>query len=81
MSSTKWTQLENIQFQFIIQCDVKYSHANQVLNIAYSNPLENVEDLLLDDNRTIIAPGLTYIIKGRIIAMVISLATYTNNIL
>ena len=70
MSSTKWTQIENIQFQFTKHCDAKYIHAHQVLNIAYSNPLDDIEDLLLDDNRTATAPGAASTIKGKIIAMV-----------
>ena len=45
MRSTKYPQIEQIQFQFRKNCDVKYSHAHQVLNIAYSNPLDNIEDL------------------------------------
>ena len=81
MSSTKWTQIENIQFQFKKHCDAKCSHAHQVINKAYSNPLENIEDILLDDTRTKIAPGYASMIKGKIIAMFTSLATYTNDIL
>ena len=65
MSSTKWTQIEIIQFQFTKHCDVKYSHAHQVLNIAYSNPLYDTEDLFLDDTRTSIAPGYSSMIKGK----------------
>ena len=49
MRSTKWTQIEKIKFKFAKHCDAKYSHAHQVLNIAYSNPLDDIEDLLLDD--------------------------------
>ena len=33
MSSTKCTQIENIQYQFMKHFDAKCSHANQVLNI------------------------------------------------
>ena len=32
MSSTKWTQIEKVQFQFTKHCDAKYSYANQVLS-------------------------------------------------
>ena len=81
MRSTKWTQIEKIQFQFTKHCDAKYSHAHQVLNIAYSNPLDNIEDLFLDDTRTTIYTGSAAMIKGGIITMVTSLATDTNDIL
>ena len=81
MSPTKWTQIENIQFQFIKYCDAKYSDSHQVLNIAYSNPLYNNEYLFLDYTRTAIAPGAASVIKGVIITMMISLTTETNDIL
>ena len=45
MSSTKWTQIEKIQFKFTKHCDVKYIHSHQVRNIEYSNQLDDVEDL------------------------------------
>ena len=64
MRSTKWTQIENIQYQFTKHCDAKYIHAHQVLNIAYSYPLDDIEYLLLDDTRTTISPGSYSIIKG-----------------
>ena len=57
MSSTKLTQIENIQFQFTKHFDAKYSYAHQVLNIAYSVPLYDIVDLLIDDIRTVIDPG------------------------
>ena len=81
MRSTKRTQIENIQFQFKNHCDAKYSHAHQVLNIAYYKKLDNIEDLFLDDNRTSIAPGTNFTTKEKIISMVNSLETETNNIL
>ena len=59
-------------------CDAKYIHAHQVLNIVYYNPLDNIKDLWLDDTRTVISFGATYMIKGEIIAMVTSLETDTN---
>ena len=80
MSSTKWTQIERIQFQFTKHCDAKNIHAHQVLNIAYSNPLDNIEDLFLDDIRNVIAPGAASMIKGKIITLVTSIRTDTNNI-
>ena len=80
MRFTKWTQIENIQFKFTKHCDNKYSHAHQVLNTAYSNPLNSIEYLLLDDTITEVAPGSASIIKGEI-AMVNSLATDNNAIL
>ena len=81
MRSTKWTQIENIQSQFTKHCDAKYSYAYQVLNIAYSNPCDDIEDILLDDTRTIISHGADSIIKIKTIAMMTSLATDTNDIL
>ena len=81
MSSTKCTQIENIQFKFTKHCDVKYSHAYQVLNVVYYNPLDDIEYLLLDDTRTSISLGAASIIKGEIIEMVNSLETDTNDIL
>ena len=85
MSFTKWTQIENIQFQFTKHCDTKYSHAHQVLNIACSNPLDDIEDLFLDDTRTAISPGAASMTKGNIIEMVtplvggsLRLDTYPN---
>ena len=64
MRFTKWTQIENIQFKFTKHCDNKYSHAHQVLNTAYSNPLNSIEYLLLDDTITEVSPGSASIIKG-----------------
>ena len=81
MSSTKWTQIERIQFQFTKHCDAKYIHAHQVLNIAYSNLLEDIENIFLDDTRTTKAHGDSSIIKGVIMTMVTSLETDNNNIL
>ena len=81
MSSTKLTQIENIQFQFTKHCDVKYINAQQVLNITYSNPLEYIQDLFLYDTRTAISHGYPSMVKGKIITMVISLSTGPNNIL
>ena len=79
MSSTKWTQIENIQFQFIKYFDAKYSDSHQVLNIAYSNPLYNNEYLFLDYTRTAISTGASSMINGKIVTMVKSLATDTND--
>ena len=70
MRSTKWTQIENIQFQFTIFLNVKYSHSYQVLNITYSNPLYDIEEILLYDNITALSTGAASIIKEKIIAMV-----------
>ena len=44
--------IENIQFQFTKNWNTKYSHAHQVFNISYYNPLYDIEDPLLDDSRT-----------------------------
>ena len=81
MSSTKWTQIEKIQFQLTKHCNVKYRHPYQLLNITYSNPLYNIEDLFQDDTRTTISPGADSMIKGEIISIVTSLSNDTNNIL
>ena len=81
MGSTKWNQIENIQFQLTKHCYVKYSYAHQVLNISYSNPLYDIEDLFLDDTITAISPGAASTIKGKIIVMVTSIETNTSNIL
>ena len=70
MSSTKWTQIERIQLQYTKYYNAKYIHAHQVLTISYSSPLDSIEDLFLDDNRTAIAPGAASVIKGTIIKMV-----------
>ena len=64
MISTKWDQIEKIQFQFTKHCNAKYSHAHQVLNIAYSNPLDDIEDLVLDDTRNSISTVYASMIKG-----------------
>ena len=81
MRSTKWTQIEKIQFQFTNHWYAKYSHIHQVLNIEYSNQLEDIEDLFLDDTRNAISTGSASTIKGKIISMVTSLKTDTNSIL
>ena len=81
MSPTKWTQIEKSHFQFTKHCDVKYSHAHQVLNISYSDPLDDIEYLFLDNTRTEIAPGAASMIKGKIIAMATSLANDTSDLL
>ena len=81
MRSTKLTQIETFQFQFTNNCDAKYIHAHQVLNIAYSNLLEDIENIFLDDTRTTKAHGDSSIIKGVIMTMVTSLETDNNNIL
>ena len=64
MSSTKWNQIEKIQFKFTKNYYAKYIHSHQVLNIAYYNPLYNGEDLFLYDTRTVIAPGYSSVING-----------------
>ena len=61
--------------------DAKYSHAHQVLNISFSNPVDHIEYPIPDDTRTTIAPGSSSMIKGGIIAMSTSLATENNGIL
>ena len=61
--------------------DSKYRYAHQVLNIAYSNPLDNIEDLFLDDTRTSIVPGADSVINEGIFYMVTTLATDTNDTL
>ena len=81
MSSTKWAQIENIQFQFTKYCRVRYNHEHQVLNILYSNPLGNIQYLFLDDTRTAITLRYSSMIKGGIIVMMTLLKTDTNNIL
>ena len=53
----------------------------KVLNIEYSNPLDDIEDLFLDDTRMAISPGYAFVIKGGVIAIVTSLSTDTNDIL
>ena len=63
MISAKWTQIEKIQFEFTKHYDAKYSHAHQVLNIAYSNQLDDIEDLFLDDTKAAIYPGYASVIK------------------
>ena len=62
-------------------CDAKYIHTHQVLNIAYSNPLDDIEEIFMDDTRTAINPGSASKIKGKIFAMLTSLKTDTNGIL
>ena len=65
MSSTKWTQIENIQFKFTKHFDTKYSHAQNEPTIAYYNQVDYIEYLFLYDNRTAIASGSNSMIKGK----------------
>ena len=83
MSSIIWTpNWKNIQFQFskTLWCQVPTCTPIPQY-IAYYNPLDDIEDLFMDDTRTLIAPGSYPVIKGEIIAMVTSLATDTNDVL
>ena len=62
-------------------CDAKYNQAHQVLNILYYNLSYNIEELFMDDTRTVISHGYSFTVKGEIVVMVTSIETDTNDIL
>ena len=81
MSSTKCNQIGKRYISIYKHYYAKYSHAYQVLNISFSNPLYDIDGILSYDNITIIVTGSDSTIKGEIIKTVTSLASETNDIL
>jgi hypothetical protein len=47
-----WIDIEGIQICFARHCNQDLSHAYHALNAAFSEPMEEIDDLFTDDNRT-----------------------------
>jgi len=78
---TNWDQITTINFRFAQHSKKRYRHIHHALDAAYSEPLENIDDLFIDDERSDLVPSALKIITNKIVQAIEGVTTKeTTNI-
>ena len=76
-----WKDIEGIQICFAQHCNQTFNHAHHALNATFSEPMQEIDDLFTDENRTDLnSSGELNVVrrlKNKIIATMTATATKT----